>query len=108
MTGILPIKKFGTHSGLNMFGEFSMTDPLRLAEFVGFTEPEVRDLCLRFDMDFEEVKFWYDGYSFDSVPHVYNPLSVVSAMRHHDYKNYWNSTETYEALRKYITLNYEI
>ena len=27
MTGILPIKKYGTHSALNMFDEFSMTNP---------------------------------------------------------------------------------
>ena len=27
MTGILPIKKYGSHSALNMFTEYSMTDP---------------------------------------------------------------------------------
>ena len=32
MTGILPIKKYGTHSALNMFREFSMTDAGELAE----------------------------------------------------------------------------
>ena len=32
MTGILPIKKYGTHSALNMFQEFSMTNPGTLAE----------------------------------------------------------------------------
>jgi hypothetical protein len=31
MTGILPIKKYGTHSALNMFTEFSMTNPYPLA-----------------------------------------------------------------------------
>ena len=35
MTGILPIKKYGTHSALNMFMEYSMTDPRELAEFFG-------------------------------------------------------------------------
>ena len=38
MTGILPIKKYGTHSALNMFDEFSMTNPGPLAEFVCVTE----------------------------------------------------------------------
>ena len=37
MTGILPIKKYGTHSALNMFREFSMEAPLELAPYVGFT-----------------------------------------------------------------------
>lgn len=36
MTGILPIKKYGSHSALNMFTEFSMTNPKGMAEFVGF------------------------------------------------------------------------
>jgi len=35
MTGILPIKKYGTHSALNIFDEFSMTSPGRLAKYVG-------------------------------------------------------------------------
>ena len=35
MTGILPIKKYGTHSALNMFTEYSMTSPGELAEFFG-------------------------------------------------------------------------
>ena len=45
MTGILPIKKYGSHSALNMFIEYSMTDPGSLAEFFGFTEEEVAKLC---------------------------------------------------------------
>lgn len=42
MTGILPVKKYGTHSALNMFDEFSMIYAGPLAEFAGFTETEVR------------------------------------------------------------------
>ena len=46
MTGILPIKKYGTHSALNMFDEFSMIDPGPLASYVGFTDDEVREVFL--------------------------------------------------------------
>ncbi len=56
MTGILPIKKYGTHSALNMFDEFSMIDPGPLAEYVGFTEEEVSELCERYGMDMQELK----------------------------------------------------
>ena len=42
MTGILPIKKYGEHSALNMFDEYSMTNQRELAEFTGFTEQEVQ------------------------------------------------------------------
>ena len=107
MTGILPIKKYGSHSALNMFDEFSMTNPGALAEYVGFTENEVKTLCKQFDMSFQDTKCWYDGYFFEKIGHVYNPRSVVSAMLSHSFDNYWNKTETFEALRDYIVMNYK-
>ena len=54
MTGILPVKKYGQHSALNMFWEYSMTNPYVFEEYTGFTEDEVRELCRQFDMDFNE------------------------------------------------------
>ena len=107
MTGILPIKKYGTHSALNMFDEFSMIDPGPLAEYVGFTEEEVRNLCKTYNMDMQEVKSWYDGYSFEKAPSIYSPRSVVSCMRFRKIGNYWNQTETFEALQVYIDMNFE-
>ena len=67
MTGILPIKKYGTHSALNMFDEFSMIDPGPLASYVGFTEAEVKKLCEEYHMELSEIRNWYDGYSFEEV-----------------------------------------
>ena len=55
MTGILPVKKYGEHSALNMFTEYSMTDQKTLEEYTGFTEDEVKSLCRQFDMDFDET-----------------------------------------------------
>lgn len=107
MTGILPIKKYGTHSALNMFDEFSMIDPGPLAEYVGFTEEEVSELCERYGMDMQELKSWYDGYSFEGAPSIYSPRSVVSCMRFGKFGNYWNQTETFEALQWYIDLNFD-
>ena len=107
MTGILPIKKYGTHSALNMFDEFSMIDPGPLAEYVGFTEEEVRNLCKTYNMDMQEVKSWYDGYSFEKALSIYSPRSVVSCMRFRKIGNYWNQTETFEALQVYIDMNFE-
>ena len=42
ITGILPIKKYGTQSALNNFREHTMTSPRQMAEYVGFTEAEVK------------------------------------------------------------------
>lgn len=41
MTGILPVKKYGSHSALNMFAEYSMADQDIFEEYTGFTEDEV-------------------------------------------------------------------
>lgn len=112
MTGILPIKKYGTHSALNMFTEYSMTEPGDLAEFFGFTEGEVQALCKSYQMSFEEAKAWYDGYRLvthsrfgDRFYSMYSPKSVVEAMLRHKFGTYWNQTETYEALKIYIQMD---
>lgn len=105
MTGILPIKKYGSHSALNIFTEFSMTDPAALAEYTGFTEDEVKTLCHIYKKDFDEVRQWYDGYRFADDLHIYNPKSVVDGMKSRKLKSFWTSTETYEALQLYIDLD---
>lgn len=107
MTGILPIKKYGTHSALNMFSEYSMSNPRQLAEYVGFTETEVEELCERYHMNLKELKEWYDGYSFDEIGSIYSPRSVIEATLSGVCDSYWNQTETFEALQIYIDMNYE-
>ncbi len=107
MTGILPVKKYGTHSALNMFDEYSMTNPGPLAEFTGFTPGEVQALCRKYQMDYDETKKWYDGYHFGRGLDIYNPRSVVNAMLNRCFDNYWNQTETFEALKIYIDRNYD-
>ena len=128
MTGILPIKKYGRHSALNMFDEYSMAAPLQMAPYTGFTEDEVKGLYKRYGRDFQSIREWYDGYRVtDIVPpdpdheiqrstgnppeakvySLYSPLSVVKATRSGVIDNYWNETETYEALRQYIDWNFD-
>lgn len=107
MTGILPIKKYGTHSALNMFGEYSMTSPKGFEEYIGFTENEVKELCDEYQMDFNTMKSWYDGYTFPKAEHIYNPKSVVDALLSEEFESYWTQTETYEALKLYIDMNYD-
>lgn len=107
MTGILPVKKYGQHSALNMFWEYSMTDQNIFEEFTGFTEKEVKELCEKFDMDFSEMSYWYDGYMFKTFKHIYNPRSVVAAMKCRDFSNYWTATETYEALKIYMDMDFD-
>ena len=64
-------------------------------------------MCDKYQMDFDEMQRWYDGYQFENVKHIYSPRSVVSAMLSRSFDNFWNQTETFEVLKNYITLNYE-
>jgi hypothetical protein len=101
MTGILPIKKYGTQSALNMFHEYSMSNPGPFAEYIGFTDTEVQEKCKRFNMDYSKIKDWYDGYKLGNL-HIYSPLSVYRALRDNNIANYWTQTESYESLKGYI------
>lgn len=62
LTGILPIRKEKSQSGLNNFDEFTMLSASRLAPYMGFTEVEVKKLTEKYHQNFSEVKSWYDGY----------------------------------------------
>lgn len=106
MTGILPIKKYGEHSAINIFKEYSMLNPGQLAEYFGFTEEEVKKLCEEYDVDYEETKKWYDGYLMGGM-HIYNPQAVTELMDGGRFQSYWTGTETYEALKIYIDMNFD-
>ncbi len=107
LTGILPVKKYGTQSALNNFDEFTMLNPQPLEEYVGFTESEVQALCREYHMEYDQIRQWYDGYQFNGRFHIYNPKSVVDALRRGKIDNYWTRSETYESLRKYISMNFD-
>ena len=106
LTGILPIVRDKIQSKLNNFKEYSILDAMDLAEFVGFTETEVRELCLKYRLDFEECRRWYDGYHQRGYE-IYNPESVVMAMTTGEFDVYWNRTSTYEAVAERIRMDFE-
>jgi hypothetical protein len=108
MTGILPIRKYGNESVINMFKEITFINPTPLESFTGFIEEEVKDLCDKNDMSFETMKDWYNGYKLDNNLSVYNPRSVVYALTDKKYGNYWTGTQTYEMLKGYLNTEYDL
>ena len=107
MTGILPIKKYRTQSALNNFEEYTMISPGEMAACFGFTDEEVSELCIRNKIDKEQVRIWYDGYRIGEQKSIYNPLSVIRAIKRHYFESYWSNTGTYETVSHYIKMNYE-
>ena len=106
ITGILPIVRDKVQSKLNMFDEYTMRDSWSLAEFVGFTTDEVRYLCDKYSVDFEECKRWYDGYNINGIE-TYSPESIVSTIRRKYFQSYWTQTGSYEALQNFILMNFD-
>ncbi|MCL1912737.1 MAG: hypothetical protein FWG10_02335 [Eubacteriaceae bacterium] len=104
MTGILPIKKHGTHSALNMFDEYSMLEPQDFAPYYRFTEEEAYALCKIHGGDMEQMRSWYGGYHMkywsgigantkNVEVSIYSTRSVVQSIRTGFFLSYWNQTE---------------
>ena len=106
MTGILPIKKYKTQSALNNFLEYTMINPGPLAPYLGFIKEEVILLCEKYNIDFAEVKRWYDGYLLGGY-HVYNPCAVINLIFQGNFQSYWSQTGTYESILPLINMDFD-
>ena len=82
-----------------------MEDPLKLAPYVGFVDGEVKSLCKQYSRSYEECRRWYDGYSFSDIQSVYNPYSVMRAVRKRAFRSYWQHTSAAENLETLININ---
>lgn len=103
LTGILPVK---TQSALNNFSEFTMLDARILAQYIGFTEDEVKELCAKKNQNYDEVKRWYDGYLLEGYQ-VYNPKSVIEVMKWKKFQSYWSQTGSYDVVVPLINMNFD-
>ena len=113
LTGILPIVRDKVQSKLNNFDEYTILNAGKLSEFTGFTTEEVRGLCLKYNMDFEECRRWYDGYNLvwfedgqKKECEIYNPESVVKTMLNYKFFNYWSKTSSYEVISDRLNQNF--
>lgn len=84
-----------------------MLFPAQFAEYVGFTESEVRELCNKYHRDFSLMKQWYDGYTLEEAGSIYNPNSVIKALRNNRFRSYWTETSAAKSLMEYISLDFD-
>lgn len=106
ITGILPIKKLKTQSALNNFDEYTMLDAGEIEKYIGFTQDEVKKLCVKYETDFEKVRHWYDGYLLGEY-HIYNPKAVVSVVTKRTFQSYWSQTGSYKVIVPLISKNFD-
>ncbi|OOO00405.1 MAG: AAA family ATPase [Epulopiscium sp. Nele67-Bin004] len=106
MTGILPIKKHSTGSELNMFSEFSFFKDKTFDTLYGFTEKEVKKLCeTNFNISYNEMAYWYNGYTTASGNKIFNPRSVVEALSNNDCQSYWTNVGALNEVVEYLKLD---
>ena len=106
ITGILPVVRDRVQSKLNNFEEYTILNAYNLAEYVGFTDEEVKPLCEKFGVDFQECKREYDGYAQNGFE-IYNPESVVKCMQTKSIESFWSKTSTYQVITDRLKENYK-
>ncbi len=106
LTGILPVVREKIQSKLNNFQEYTILDAAELAEFVGFTDEEVRALCEKENMDYEECRRWYDGYRQQGYE-IYNPESVILSIKRRRFGSYWSQTSSYQVIEDRLKANFD-
>ena len=105
LTGIMRIARESIFSEMNNIGVFTILDPFFQDKF-GFIEQETKDLLQYFGLQqqFDNVKYWYDGYQFGNNKSIYNPWSIINYISRNKqgFKPYWVNTGTDSLLREQI------
>ena len=94
MTGITKVSKESIFSDLNNLTVVTNTSDKYATDF-GFTEEEVfaaLDEQGYTEDDKDEVKMWYDGFTFGTHADIYNPWSITYFLDCGKYDTYWANT----------------
>ena len=95
MTGITRVSKESIFSDLNNLQVITTTSDL-YADCFGFTETEVFQALDEFGMGDkkDEIKKWYDGFTFGEHRDIYNPWSITNYLDKRKIYPYWASTSS--------------
>lgn len=103
MTGITRVSKESMFSDLNNLNVVTTTSD-KYATCFGFTEEEVFEALDLFQIEEkkEEVKRWYDGFTFGSHRDIYNPWSITNFLEEKELRPYWASTSSNGLVNKLL------
>lgn len=102
MTGITRVSKESIFSDLNHLKVVTTTSD-QYAEIFGFTEEEVFASMDEMGLtDKEEVKRWYDGFTFGNKTDIYNPWSVLNYLDTGKAGAYWANTSSNSLIGKLV------
>lgn len=103
MTGITRVSKESVFSDLNNLNVVTTTSK-EYADAFGFTEEEVFAALDLFGMAErkQDVKKWYDGFTFGKKKDIYNPWSITNFLDKRELRPYWASTSSNSLVSKLI------
>ena len=103
MTGITRVSKESVFSDLNNL-KVVMTTSDEYADSFGFTEKEVFAALDEFELSDkkDDVKRWYDGFTFGDKTDIYNPWSIINYLQTGKLRTYWANTSSNSLVGKLI------
>lgn len=103
MTGITRVSKESIFSDLNNLEVVSATSEKYMCSF-GFTEEEVLMTLDEYQLSDkkQEVRSWYDGFTFGSSKGIYNPWSIINYIDKKRFSAYWANTSSNSLAGKLI------
>ena len=103
MTGITRVSKESIFSDLNHLNVVTSTSEM-YADCFGFTEEEVFAALDEYGMQDKrnEVKKWYDGFTFGNCRDIYNPWSIINYLKTGRLSTYWANTSSNGLVDKLI------
>lgn len=106
LTGILRIAKESIFSGLNNLSVSTILD--KDLNHFGLKEKEVEEMLKYYERTYEldEVKKWYNGYTFGSE-RVYNPWSLINFVNKNEIAPYWVNTSDNALIKQLLEKNDE-
>ena len=106
MTGITRVSKESIFSDLNNLRVVTTTSDM-YADCFGFTEEEVFSALDDYGMGDrkEEVKKWYDGFTFGEKRDIYNPWSITNYLEERKLYPYWASTSSNGLVNRLIRMS---
>lgn len=103
MTGITRVSKESIFSDLNNLNVITTTNEEYNTSF-GFTESEVFAALDEAGLSEkkDDVKLWYDGFTFGKHKDIYNPWSITNYLDKKEFKTYWADTSSNSLVGKLI------
>ena len=103
MTGITRVSKESIFSDLNNLEVVTITSE-KYQDCFGFTQQEVSDALKEYGLadKEEEVRAWYDGFTFGNQTDIYNPWSIINYLDKRIFNTYWANTSSNGLVGKLI------